>query len=185
LWREKQLAYSWLRTAQGGYVDFEQVTAESLDFALAQYGLGDDALVAKMLRLYRRLDCFGDVRPCLSALRASGRRLAILSNGTGAMLDDLVAAADLSGWFEQLLSVNEVGAFKPDPRVYQLAVDRLALPAERIAFISSNGWDAYAGSAFGFKVFWCNRGGQPAERLPGQPDAVMRSLAELPGLVGV
>ncbi|MDH5209659.1 MAG: HAD-IA family hydrolase, partial [Burkholderiaceae bacterium] len=92
-------------------------------------------------------------------------------------------AAGLAPVLDAVLSVEEVGVFKPDPRVYQLAVDRLGVPAEAICFQSSNGWDAYAASAFGMRVVWCNRYGQRPERLPGRPDAEVRSLAELPGLL--
>ena len=89
-----------------------------------------------------------------------------------------------TGAAAEVLSVEEVGAFKPDPRVYRLAVDRLGCPAAAIAFLSSNAWDAHAASAFGMRVVWCNRTGQPPERLPGAPDRELRSLAELPALVG-
>lgn len=95
--------------------------------------------------------------------------------------------APLSGvkaLFDAVLSVEEVGVYKPDPRVYQLAVDRLQVPAHAIAFQSSNAWDAYAASAFGMQVVWCNRYSKRRERLPGLPDREVRSLAELPSLVG-
>ena len=100
------------------------------------------------------------------------------------MLAAAVGAAGLGHLFDAVLSVEEVGAFKPDPRVYQLAVDRLATPAGSIAFVSSNGWDAHAASAFGMQVVWCNRYGQRRERLPGAPDREITTLADLPALVG-
>jgi 2-haloacid dehalogenase len=100
------------------------------------------------------------------------------------MLDAAVRAAGLDERFDAVLSVEEVGVYKPHPKVYQLAVDRLAMPAAAIAFQSSNAWDAYAASAFGMQVVWCNRYGQRAERLPGAPDRMIASLAELPELVG-
>jgi 2-haloacid dehalogenase len=95
-----------------------------------------------------------------------------------------VRNARLDGVFELVISVEEVGAYKPDPRVYQLAVERLGLPASAISFQSSNAWDAHAASAFGMKVVWCNRYAQRRERLPGSPDHEITSLAELPALVG-
>ena len=111
-------------------------------------------------------------------------RTAILSNGSPRMLDAVVGAAKLDTLLDAVLSVEEVGVFKPNSEVYQLAVDRLGIPAASISFQSSNAWDAYAASAFGMKVVWCNRYGQRAERLPGKPDRQIQSLAELPRLVG-
>jgi 2-haloacid dehalogenase len=99
------------------------------------------------------------------------------------MLDAVVKAAGLDALLDAVLSVEEVGVYKPHPKVYQLAVDRLGIPAA-IAFQSSNAWDAYAASAFGMQVVWCNRYGQRPERLPGSPDRTIKSLAELPAMVG-
>jgi 2-haloacid dehalogenase len=101
------------------------------------------------------------------------------------MLDAVVRASGLSAHFDAVLSVEAVGVYKPHPKVYQLAVDRLGIPAAGIAFQSSNAWDAYAASAFGMRVVWCNRYGQRPERLPGKPDRIVQSLAELPALVGI
>ncbi len=182
-WRDKQLDYTWLRGLQRRHADFAQVTAEALAFALDSMGIDDAALQGRLLRLYDRLACYPEVQDCLRRLRRHGLVTAILSNGTPVMLASLAAAGGLDDLFDHLLSVEEVGVFKPDPRVYQLAVDRLDLAPEQILFLSSNGWDAHAASAFGLKVAWCNRGGLPPERLPGAPDAVIRSLAEVPGLL--
>jgi 2-haloacid dehalogenase len=110
-------------------------------------------------------------------------RTAILSNGSPMMLDSVVRASGLGTLIDAVLSVETVGVYKPHPRVYQLAVDRLGVPAAAIAFQSSNAWDAYAASAFGMQVVWCNRYGQRPERLPGQPDRTVRSLSELPALL--
>ena len=100
------------------------------------------------------------------------------------MLADVVKAAKLDTLLDAVLSVEDVGVYKPHPSVYRLAVDRLGIPASAISFQSSNAWDAYAASAFGMKVVWCNRYGQRPERLPGGPDREIKSLAELPALVG-
>ena len=101
------------------------------------------------------------------------------------MLAAAVKGSKLTGLLDAVLSVEEVGVYKPHPKVYQLAVDRLGVPAAAISFQSSNAWDAHAASAFGMQVVWCNRYGQRQERLPGLPDREVRSLAELPDLVGV
>ncbi len=184
LWRDKQLQYTWLRAAQGRHADFLQVTADALDFTLETLALTRSALRERLLDLYLRLSPFPEVPETLARVRAAGLATAILSNGTPAMLAAAVGAAGLNDLFDAVLSVEEVGAFKPDPRVYQLAVDRLGTPAASIAFVSSNGWDAHAASAFGMQVVWCNRYGQRRERLPGAPDREITTLADLPALVG-
>lgn len=184
LWRAKQLEYSWLRSLQGRYAPFSQITAEALDYALEAIGRGSAIELREyLLANYHRLSPHPEVHTTLDRLRAGGMRMAILSNGSPDMLEAVVAAAGLSACFETVLSVAEVGCFKPDPRVYQLALDRLGLGADRIGFVSANGWDAQAAAAFGMRVFWCNRGNRPRERLPGKLAAVVHSLAELPDLV--
>jgi 2-haloacid dehalogenase len=185
LWRDKQLQYTWLRAVQERHADFWQITADALDFALDTLRVTDAALRARLMQHYLTLDAYPDVLPVLRQLRDSGLMTAILSNGSPAMLAAAVTGSGLSNLLDQVLSVEEVGVYKPDSRVYQLAVDRLAIPASEIAFISSNGWDAWAASAFGMKVAWCNRSGQTRERLPGAPDHEIRSLAELPPLLEI
>jgi len=183
IWREKQLQYTWLRAIQGRHVDFYQVTGDALDFALATLGLAKSALRNRLMGLYLKLDAFPEVPETLRRLRAGGMKTAILSNGSPTMLKAAVESAGLGELFDAVLSVEEVGVYKPHPKVYQLAVDRLGMPASAISFQSSNAWDAYAASAFGMQVVWCNRYGQMRERLPGSPDRVITSLAELPPLV--
>ena len=184
LWRDKQVQYTWLRAAQRRHADFAQVTADALDFALETLELERPGLRGRLLDLYLTLAAFPEVPQMLAKLRTAGLKTAILSNGTPAMLAAAVAAAGLAGLLDAVLSVEEVGAFKPDRRVYQLAVDRLGIPSAAIALVSSNGWDAHAASAFGMQVVWCNRTTQRRERLPGAPDREITTLAELPALVG-
>jgi 2-haloacid dehalogenase len=183
LWRDKQLQYTWLRALQQRHADFWQVTGDALDYALETLGLESPALRERLMNLYLTLDAFADVPPALRELKDRGLVVAILSNGTPTMLASAVQAAGLTPLVDAVLSVEDVGVFKPHPKVYQLAVDRLGMPAQAISFQSSNAWDAYAASAFGMRVVWCNRYGQRAERLPGNPDAIIKSLAELPGLL--
>jgi 2-haloacid dehalogenase len=182
LWRDKQLQYTWLRTLQNRYADFWQVTGDALGFALETLGL-DGSLRESLMDLYLGLEPFPEVPEVLRSLRASGFKTAILSNGTPAMLDALVTRAGLADAFDAVLSVDAVGVFKTNPRVYQYALDTLGLPAKAVAFQSSNAWDAFAASDFGMRVVWCNRYGQRRERLPGAPDFEIRTLAELPGLL--
>jgi 2-haloacid dehalogenase len=185
LWRDKQLQYTWLRAAQSRHADFWQVTGDALDFSLETMGIETSGLRDRLMKLYLTLDPFPEVSDVLGTLKAAGLRTAILSNGSPAMLDAAVKAAKLTPLLDAVLSVEDVAVYKPHPKVYQLAVDRLGIPASAISFQSSNAWDAYAASAFGMQVVWCNRYGQRRERLPGSPDREIRSLAELPALVGV
>ena len=184
LWRDKQLQYTWLRALQGRHADFWQVTGDALDFALETLDIDKPGLRDRLMQLYLTLDTFPEVPTVLSALKTAGLKTAILSNGSPRMLDAAVVGAKLNGLLDAVLSVEDVGVYKPHPKVYGLAVERLGIPASAIAFESSNAWDAYAASAFGMQVVWCNRYGQRRERLPGAPAREVRSLAELPALVG-
>jgi 2-haloacid dehalogenase len=184
LWRDKQVQYSWLRSLQGRYVDFWQVTGDALDFALDSLDLAGLDRRADLMGLYRRLSAFPEVPGVLRALRGAGFATAILSNGSPTMLAEAVAAAGLEGLLDQALSVDAQRVFKTDRRVYQYALDQLGVAAGEVLFVSSNGWDAYAASDFGMRVAWCNRAGQPRERLPGAPDFEIRALTELPALLG-
>jgi 2-haloacid dehalogenase len=184
LWRDKQLQYTWLRTLEDRYVDFWQVTGDALDFALAALGVDDAALRARLMSLYLTLAPFPDVTDTLERLRRAGFKLAILSNGSPTMLDAAVANAGIGTLLDAVLSVDAVRVFKTHPKAYQLAVDRLGVPPSAISFQSSNAWDAYGASAFGMRVVWCNRYGQGRENLPGAPDHEIRTLAELPALLG-
>jgi 2-haloacid dehalogenase len=183
LWRDKQLQYTWLRAAQDRHADFWQVTCDALDFTMESMEISDSKLRNRLMELFLTLDPFPEIRTVLSQLKERGTQLAILSNGTPDMLGAAVENAKLESYFDAVISVEEAGVFKPHPKVYQLALDRLSMQAEEISFQSANAWDAYAASAFGMRVVWCNRYGQRAERLPGKPDYEVTSLDELPALV--
>ncbi len=176
LWRDKQLQYTRLRTLQGRYADFWQVTGDALDFALESCSLGDPALRAELMQLYLTLQPFPEVLGALAALKARGLTIAILSNGAPAMLASAVRSAGLGDRIDHAFSVDAVGAFKTDRRVYQYALEELGLTPSQVSFQSSNGWDAYAASDFGFRVVWVNRYGQRPERLPGRPDVTASTL---------
>jgi 2-haloacid dehalogenase len=183
LWRTKQLEYTWLRSLMGQHADFWQVTQDALDFAFDMHHLDDPDLREDLIEAYLNLDCYPEVPEALSTLKARGLKIAILSNGTPAMLASAVKNSGIAELIEKNFSVEEVGIFKPHPRVYQIAVDGLSVKPEEIVFQSSNAWDASGASAFGFKVAWVNRFRQSAERLPGKPDVEIKSLIELPGLL--
>ena len=177
LWRSKQLEYTWLRSLMRRYVPFSQVTRDALAYACSVLGLPlDDARAAALMQEYRQLALFPDVAGTLQKL--SGRKMAILSNGSPDMLLPLVQHSGVK--LDAVLSVDEMKVFKPAPEVYELAVRRLGTPKEKIGFVSSNCWDALGAKSFGFVVYWINRGGAPADALGFQPDAVLRSLGDLP-----
>ena len=180
LWRTKQLQYTWLRGLAGHHADFWQVTGEALDYAMTSLGIKDDGLHARLMNLYLSIPAYPEVPDTLLRLRERGLKLAILSNGTPAMLTAAAQHAGIAAYFDAVLSVEEVGVFKPHPRVYQLAPQRLNVVKDGICFLSSNSWDAWSAKAFGFQVLWCNRYNQAPERIPSQPDGEMQDLSELP-----
>ena len=178
LWRQKQLEYSWLRSLMGRYQDFWATTGDALDFALDRLGLVvDDAGRAGLLGAWLDVRPYPEVPGALAAL--APRRLAVLSNGNPDMLEGGLAAAGLRDHFEHVLSVDEVGIFKPHPSVYELALKAFGLPAERILFVSSNAWDAAGARSFGLPVAWVNRTGAPLERLGAPPSLVVPDVAAL------
>ncbi len=184
-WRTKQLEYTWLRSLMGRHADFWHVTGEALDFALADTAIRDDDLRERLMVEYLHLQAYPEVSVTLEVLRAAGLKTAILSNGAPAMLSSATGSAGLDGRLDAVLSVEEVGVFKPHPAVYQLAVDRLGVPREAICFVSSNGWDVAGAAVFGFRVAWLNRAARTPERLPGAPEAEITALDALPQLLGL
>lgn len=185
LWRDKQLAYSWLRNAMRRHADFAQVTADALDHALDALGLGGEAgLRAGLLEAYERLDPYPEVPAALAALRAKGLPMAVLSNGTPGMLAAGLEHAGIAGHLDAVLSVEAVGLFKPAPEVYALATRQFRAAAGEILFLSANGWDVHGAASFGCTVVHVDRQGAAAERLPDGPSHRIRTLAELPDLVG-
>jgi 2-haloacid dehalogenase len=185
VWRTKQLQYTWLCSLAGRHVDFWQVTVEALEFALDSLKLGNPQLRDQLMELYLQLSAYPEVPNTLMRLKTGGLKCAILSNGSPRMLAAAVKNAGIKSVLDAVLSAEEVQVYKPHPAVYQLAVDRLGLDASEICFASSNGWDAYSAKAFGFHVIWCNRSGQPPERIPETPDAEISTLSDLPEIVGV
>lgn len=183
LWRTKQLEYTWLRSLMKHHADFWQVTQDALDFAFDAHQITDPDLKNDLMNAYLSLSCYPEVPEALSLLKARGFRLAILSNGTPEMLHAAVKNSGIEDLLEANLSVEDIGIFKPDPGVYQLAVDKLNVHSHEIIFQSSNAWDASGASAFGFNVAWINRFGQSKERLPGKPNYEIKNLMELPELI--
>jgi 2-haloacid dehalogenase len=177
LWRTKQLEYTWQRSLMQRYVPFSQVTREALAYACEALGL--QLTVTQMEALmgeYQMLSPFKDVQGALR--RLAEYKTAILTNGSPDMIEPLVKQSGLA--FDAVLSVDAVKIFKPAPQVYELASTQLTVPANRIGFVSSNGWDALGAKSFGFAVYWINRAGAPVDRLGFKPDAVLKSLGDLP-----
>ena len=183
LWRAKQLEYTWLRSLMGRYVDFWQVTADALDFALETYGISDTVIRQDLLQAYMTLSCYSEVPDVLDRLKRKGIRCAILSNGSPQMLSSAVKNSGLSEFFDAVISVDMIGQYKPDPRVYQLAVDELKVEKSKISFQSSNAWDAAGANAYGFNVVWVNRFKQKPERLNTSVDIELTDLEKLPELL--
>lgn len=181
-WRTKQLEYSWIRSLAGPaqHRDFWTLTQEALTWVAAKHGIADPALLTDIAASYRHLDAFAEVPAMLAALREQGVARAILSNGEPGMLADAVGSAGIAGLLDDVLSVEAVGVFKPDPRVYGLCTARFGLPPSEMAFLSSNPWDAFAAREFGFRVFWVNRAGAPDEYGLAGSVRLLRDLAELP-----
>ena len=186
VWRAKQLEYTWLMSLMGRHVDFLAITGWALDFALDALGQPADAeLRTDLIDQYLVLDAYPDARSTLETVKAAGLATAILSNGSPEMLAKATASARMGPQLDHVLSVESVGIFKPHPRVYQLAVDRLGVSRPEICFVSSNGWDVAGAASFGFQVLWVNRAGKTPERLPTGPHAVRSDLASLPALLGL
>jgi 2-haloacid dehalogenase len=175
LWRAKQLEYTWQRSLMRRYVPFSQVTREALAYACEALKLALDAAAEDaLMQDYLKLAAYPDVPGAQARFKL---KQAILSNGSPDMLEPLVRHSGLR--FDAVLSVDEVKVYKPAPEVYQLAVDRLGVAKEAIAFVSSNCWDALGAKAFGFTVFWIDRAKAPVDRLGFQPDRIVGGLDEV------
>ncbi|MBL4811219.1 MAG: haloacid dehalogenase type II [Rhodobacteraceae bacterium] len=182
-WRQKQLQYTWLRAVAGQHQDFWSLTADALDWALEAHNIESPALRADLLGLYWELEAFAEVPTVLAALKTRGLRCAILSNGTPQMLEAAVNCAGISASLDAVLSVEDVGIFKPAPRVYDMVSKRFECSAKEVLFVSSNGWDAAAAAGYGFNTAWVNRAGEPVDRLWAKPQVILNDLNGIEGLL--
>jgi 2-haloacid dehalogenase len=184
MWRTKQLEYTWQRSLMRRYENFGRVTLAALRYACEALGLPlDEERCRRLTGAYLRLAAFSEAPAALAELKAMKLKLAILSNGSPAMLRPLVANAGLRGLVGSVISVDQRKIYKPSPDVYRLAVGRLRVPKAAIGFVSSNCWDACGAKSFGFRVFWINRAGAPLDELGAAPDHTIRSLDQLPALL--
>ena len=183
-WRAKQLQYTWLRAVTGDHIPFWQVTKDGLDWAMEASSLDDPSLRETLLALYWELPAYPEVPKMLATLKAEGFVTAILSNGSPDMLDGAVDFAGVRDHLDAVLSVEAVGVFKPARAVYDLVGARFETNSSEVLFVSSNGWDAACGAAYGFHTAWVNRAGEPIDRLPGQPAHILADLVTIPELAG-
>ncbi|OHV87023.1 haloacid dehalogenase type II [Mesorhizobium sp. ORS 3428] len=179
IWRAKQLEYSWVRTLMGAYADFWQLTEQALDFALRKVPSVDPALRDRLLEAYWQLDCYPEVPAVLKALKASGAKLAILSNGSPEMLQAAAKSAALDQILDDVFSVDEIRRFKTDPSVYDMVVTAWRLYPGAVSFQSSNRWDVAGATKFGFRTVWINRTNQPDEYQDLPPGLILPSLEGL------
>jgi 2-haloacid dehalogenase len=180
VWRAKHLEYTWVYSLAGRQAMFWMLAQRSLDFAIAEVGGGISTDVrSRLLASYRTMDPYPEVREVLSALKARGDKLAILSNGDADMLNDAVRGARLDKTFDAVISVVHAGIFKPAPKVYELAVTRLGGTPAEISFQSSNRWDIAGAKAYGLRCVWVNRTGAPDEYPDLRPDRTVRDLRAL------
>ncbi len=182
-WRAKQLQYTWLRAVTGDHVSFWDVTTDALDWAMEAAGLDDPVLRETLRALYWELPAYNEVPKMLATLKADGMTTAILSNGSPDMLEGAVAFGGVGLWLDEVISVEDVGVFKPSHAVYNLVESRLGKAKENVLFVSANGWDAACATSYGFQTAWINRAGEPTDRLPGKPAHVLSDLTTLPELV--
>lgn len=185
VWRSKQLEYTWLRSMMNLYTDFWEVTLDALDYTLQYLKIEEKGLREQLMEAYMHPQCYEEVPGVLSILKQQGIKNVILSNGSPFMLKSAVSSTGLEHLIDRIYSVEEVGVYKPDPRVYQLAVDKLKLSPKEISFQSSNSWDVAGAATYGLRVAWINRFNHNKENLPFGPDAELTSLRDLPTLLGL
>ena len=184
LWRTKQLEYSWIRSLVGAHADFWQVSRDALDYAFEALEINEVGLAEELMTGLLALETFPDAAGAVQALRSRGKRLAILSNGSPSMLDSMLRRVGWDKTFEHVLSVEEVGIYKPSRRVYRLAMQKFGLQdAPSVCFVSGNGWDAHSAAQFGFQAVRIKRSSVPDDRLPGKLAATITNLSELSDLV--
>ncbi|MDZ4135514.1 MAG: haloacid dehalogenase type II [Paracoccaceae bacterium] len=183
-WRRKQLEYTWLRAIMGRHTDFRHVTEDGLDWAMEAAHLTDPALRARLMALYDELPAYPEVPAMLAALKAQGFATAILSNGSPDMLAAAVGSAGIGSHLDAVLSVEDVGVFKPHARVYDMVAERFTCTPDQVLFVSSNGWDVAGAAGHGFVAAWVNRAGAPQERLPHGPAHILPDLTAIPQLAG-
>ena len=181
-WRTTQLEYTWLRSLMKRHEDFLQVTEGSLDKSMKAFKI-DPSMKNELLNLYQVLSPFKEVPEALKTLKAKKFKLAILSNGTPSLLNELVRSNNLNDLFDDLFSVEEVGIYKPDSKVYDLPIKKYKIEKNEVAFLSANTWDVSGGGNYGFNSIWVNRNNSIFDNLDYKPLNEIKNLNELIKLI--
>ena len=180
IWRKKQIEYTWLQNILNCKTDFSDITSKALDFALEEMALAEDQKLRKtLLDLYWTSEVYPEAGQILNELKMLNVKMAILSNGTPEMLQSACVSTTINNYFDFIVSVDEVGFFKPDKRVYELVNSNMGYQTSDVLFVSSNGWDIVGATKYGFSTVWINRGKQPVERLPWKPNHEFSNLTQL------
>jgi len=177
-WRTTQLEYTWLRSLMKKHKDFWQVTEDSLDKSMKIFKI-DSSMKSELLNLYKVLSPYTEVKEVLKKLKEKEYRLAILSNGTPALLNELVKNNNLENIFDNLFSVEEVEIYKPDPKVYDMPLKKYQIKAEEVAFLSANTWDVSGGGNYGYNAIWVNRNNNIFDNLDYKPKNEINNLTQL------
>jgi 2-haloacid dehalogenase len=181
-WRTTQLEYTWLRSLMKRHKDFLQVTEDSLDKSMKTFKI-DVSMKNELLNLYKVLSLYPEVKEVLKKLKEKKYRLAILSNGTPALLNELVKSNNLENIFDDLFSVEEVGIYKPESNVYDMPIKKYQIKAEEIVFLSSNTWDVSGGGNYGYDAIWVNRNNNIFDNLDFKPKNEINNLTQLLDIV--
>ena len=181
-WRTTQLEYTWLRSLMKRHKDFWQVTEDSLDKSMKAFNI-DPSMKNELLNLYKVLSPFKEVPETLKTLKEKNFKLAILSNGTLSLLNELVRSNDLDDLFDDLFSIEEVGIYKPDSKVYDLPIKKYKIKKNEVAFLSANTWDVCGGGNYGFKSIWVNRNNNIFDNLDYKLQNEIKDLTELIKLI--
>ncbi len=181
-WRTTQLEYTWLRSLMKRHKDFWQITEDSLDKSIKAFNI-DPSMKNELLNLYKVLSTFKEVPETLKTLKGKNFKLAILSNGTPSLLNELVKSNDLDDLFDDLFSIEEVGIYKPDSKVYDLPIRKYKIEKDEVAFLSANTWDVSGGGNYGFNSIWVNRNNSIFDKLDYKPQHEIKNLSELTKLI--
>ena len=181
-WRTTQLEYTWLRSLMGRHKDFWQITEDSLDKSMKAFNI-DSSMKNELLNLYKILSPYKEVPETLKALKEKKFKLAILSNGTPSLLNELVKSNDLDNLFDDLFSIEEVGIYKPDSKVYDLPINQYQIQKNEIVFLSANTWDVSGGGNYGFNSIWVNRNNNIFDNLDYKPQNEIKNLKELLNII--
>ena len=181
-WRTTQLEYTWLRSLMKRHKDFLQITEDSLDKSMRAFSI-DPSMKNELLNLYKVLSPFKEVPETLKTLKEKNFKLAILSNGTPSLLNELIKNNDLDDLFDDLFSIEEVGIYKPDSKVYDLPIKKYKIEKNEVAFLSANTWDGSGGGNYGFKSIWVNRNNSIFDNLDYKPQNEIKNLSELTKLI--